>query len=170
MFTCRLRSSSIIAAELQRQGVQKGSHVAICGANSMADSTIYLPEKIRSRAILELIDRERCLIISGARVTETQMKTFRRLMPNNHFLSSYGLSEMAPVSITAYDDSEEKILHAVGKPIENIFPAEIEEAISEQDNIDDKFPLLGSGKIDSVALKRDAVEKIKFRRENLSAD
>lgn len=91
-------------------------------------------------------------------------------MPNNHFLSSYGLSEMAPVSITAYDDSEEKILHAVGKPIENIFPAEIEAAISEQDNIDDKFPLLGSGKIDSVALKRDAVEKIKFRRENLSAD
>lgn len=288
-------------------------------ANAMAGSTIYLPEKIRSNTILELIARERCTIfhsvptmllalihnenfsadkvaalrctiVSGARTTEAHMKNFRRLMPNNHFLSSYGLSEMAPVSITGYDDTDEKILHTVGKPVENIrvkidkpdsngvgeilvqgfnlmtgyyklapdaqaidaegwlhtgdlgsvdadgylrltgrikeliirggeniFPAEVEAAISEHENIADvkvlgvphdffgeevcacvrlksaafdetemraalsaqlakykipahfliydEFPLLGSGKIDSVALKRDAVKKIKARRE-----
>ena len=41
-------------------------------------------------------------------------------MPNNHFMSSYGLSEMSPVSITAYDDSAENILHSVGKPVKNV--------------------------------------------------
>ena len=283
----------------------------------MAGSTIYLTEKIRSKAILELIARERCTIfhsvptmlfalihnenfstdkvaalrctiVSGARATEAQMKTLRRLMPNNHFLSSYGLSEMAPVSITDYDDTDEKILHTVGKPVkniyvkidkpdsngvgeilvqgfnlmtgyyklapdeqaidaegwlhtgdlgtvdangylrltgrikeliirdgENIFPAEVEAAISEHENIVDvkvlgvphdffgeevcaclklksaaldenemrtvlsaqlakykipahflvydEFPLLSSGKIDLIALKKDAVKKIKAR-------
>ncbi len=118
--------------------------------NALAGSTIYLPEKIRSKAILELIARERCTIfhsvptvllalihnenfsadkvaalrctiVSGARATEAQIKTFRRLMPNNHFLSSYGLSEMAPVSIIDYNDSDEKILHTVGKPVKNIY-------------------------------------------------
>jgi len=118
-------------------------------ANALADATIYLPEKIRTDSILDLISREkctafhsvptmllalinnknfnpeklsslRCSIISGARATEAQIKTFRRLMPRNHFLSSYGLSEMAPVSITAYDDSDENILHTVGKVVKNI--------------------------------------------------
>ena len=283
-------------------------------ANALAGSTIYLPEKIRSDLILDLIARERCTIfhsvptmflalisnknfdaekvsslrcsiISGAHTTAAQLENFQRLMPNNHFLSSYGLSEMAPVSITAYDDSRENILHTVGKPVknirikiadpnqngvgeifvqgfnlmtgyyklapaeqaidadgwlhtgdlgaldesgylrltgrikeiivrggENIYPAEVEAAISEDENISDvkvfgvpndfwgevvcacvkiksavfdeknlraslaarlakfkipehflvydKFPLLGSGKIDSVALKKNAVERL----------
>ena len=283
-------------------------------ANALAGSTIYLPEKIRSDLILDLIARERCTIfhsvptmflalianknfsaekvsslrcsiISGAHTTAAQLENFQRLMPNNHFLSSYGLSEMAPVSITAYDDSHENILHTVGKPVknirikiadpnqngvgeifvqgfnlmtgyyklapaeqaidadgwlhtgdlgaldesgylrltgrikeiiirggENIYPAEVEAAISEDENISDvkvfgvpndfwgevvcacvkiksavfdeknlraslaarlakfkipehflvydKFPLLGSGKIDSVALKKNAVERL----------
>ena len=176
---------------------------------------------------------------------------------------------MAPVSIIDYNDSDEKILHTVGKPVknihvkidkpdskyklapdaqaidaqgwlhtgdlgaldddgylrltgrikeliirggENIFPAEVEAAISEQETIADvkvfgvpndfwgevacaclklksaafdeneiraylsahlskykipeyfliydEFPLLGSGKIDSVALKKNAVARI----------
>ena len=62
----------------------------------------------------------RCTIISGARATEAQIKNFQRHMPNNHFMSSYGLSEMAPVSITNYNDSAEKILKTVGKPVKNI--------------------------------------------------
>ena len=33
---------------------------------------------------------------------------------------AYGLSEMAPVSVTLYGDSMEHILHTVGKPVENI--------------------------------------------------
>ena len=38
----------------------------------------------------------------------------------NHFFASYGLSEMAPVSITKYNDGLENILYTVGKPIRNI--------------------------------------------------
>ena len=293
-------------------------------ANAIAGSTIYLPEKIRTDSILNLISRERCTIfhsvptmllalinnknfgaekfsslrcsiISGARATETQIKIFQKLMPNDHFMSSYGLSEPAPVSITAYGDSLENILHTVGKPVknirikidkpdsegigeilvqgfnlmtgyyklrpeeqtidaegwlhtgdlgkldangylhltgrikeiiirggENIYPAEVEEAISEFEIIDDvkvfgvphdffgeevcacvklktgktfdennlraelsariakykiparffvydKFPLLGSGKIDSVSLKTDALKKIKALRDSQKA-
>ena len=118
-------------------------------ANALAGSTIYLPKDIRTNTILELVSRERCTIfhsvptmllalinnknfsadkissirftiISGAAATVAQLEKFRRVMPNNHFLSSYGLSEMAPVSITDYDDSAENILHTVGKPVKNV--------------------------------------------------
>ena len=118
-------------------------------ANALAGSTIYLPEKLRSNSIMELIYREnitvfhsvptmflalinnqnfsmekvsslRCSIISGAHMTAEQIENLQRLMPNNHFMSSYGLSEMAPVSITEYDDSRENILYTVGKPVKNI--------------------------------------------------
>ena len=118
-------------------------------ANALAGSTIYLPENHRSNSILDLIARERCTIfhsvptiflalinnknfstgkvsslrcsiVSGAHMTAAQLENLQRLMPNNHFLSSYGLSEMAPVSITAYDDSRENILNTVGKPVKNI--------------------------------------------------
>ena len=118
-------------------------------ANALAGSTIYLPKDIRTNTILDLISRERCTIfhsvptmllalinnknfstekvssirctiISAAAATVAQFEKFRRVMPNNHFLSSYGLSEMAPVSITDYNDSVENILHTVGKPVKNI--------------------------------------------------
>ena len=118
-------------------------------ANMIAGVTIYMPEKTRTNSILELISRERCTIfhsvptmllalinnktfsadkvsslrcsiISGTRATESQIKILQRHMPNNHFMSSYGLSEMAPVSITVYGDDIQKILHTVGKPVKNI--------------------------------------------------
>ena len=103
-------------------------------ANALTGSVIYLPEKIRSNLIIDLIFRERCTIfhavptmflalinnknfsaekvsslrcsiISGANMTAEQIENLQRLMPNNHFMSSYGLSEMAPVSITKYNDN-----------------------------------------------------------------
>lgn len=118
-------------------------------ANALAGSTLYIPPNIHTATLLELIERERCTIfhavptmllmlinsksfstgklsslrctiISGAAATEAQIKLFRKHMPNNHFLSSYGLSEMAPVSITTYDDTEEHLLYTVGKPVKNI--------------------------------------------------
>ena len=118
-------------------------------ANALAGSVLYIPPNIHAATLLELIDRERCTIfhavptmllmlinnknfsadklsslrctiISGASATAAQIKLFRSKMPNNHFLSSYGLSEMAPVSITTYDDSDEHVLHTVGKPVKNI--------------------------------------------------
>lgn len=118
-------------------------------ANALAGSVMYIPPNIHSATLLELIARERCTIfhavptmllmlinnknfsanklsslrctiISGASATEAQIKLFRKHMPNNHFLSSYGLSEMAPVSITTYEDTDDHILRTVGKPVKNI--------------------------------------------------
>ncbi|MBE5906891.1 MAG: STAS domain-containing protein [Lachnospiraceae bacterium] len=118
-------------------------------ANAMAGSTIYLPKNIRTDTLLELIEKEkctifhsvptmliallnnknfvpekfatlRCTIISGAAATQAQIKMFKEKLPNDHFMASYGLSEMAPVSITVYGDTEEHLLNTVGKPVSNI--------------------------------------------------
>ncbi len=118
-------------------------------ANAMAGSTVILPDDIRTGTLISLIEKEkctvfhsvptmliammnnkdftpeklstlRCTIISGAGATEAQIRMFKEKLPNDHFLASYGLSEMAPVSITKYDDTEEHLLNTVGKPVENI--------------------------------------------------
>ncbi len=112
-------------------------------ANGIAGSTIYIPENTNSQTITELICRHkctifhavptmliamvnngdfdpqkvstlRCTIISGAAATPAQIEMFRKMMPNNHFLSAYGLSEMAPVSTSKYEDTDEHLLETVG--------------------------------------------------------
>lgn len=114
-------------------------------AGACADAAVYIPRDIRTDTILNLIHREkctvfhsvpsmlialinnkgfqpeklaslRCTIISAAAATRAQMERFQTAMPNNHFLSSYGLSEMAPVSITEYEDTDEHVMYTVGKP------------------------------------------------------
>lgn len=118
-------------------------------ANAIAGSTLYFPSNIRTNTILELISKEkctifhsvptmlialinnkdftkdklssvRCTIISGAAATQSQILMFKDNLPNDHFMSSYGLSEMAPVSISTYGDSDEHLLTTVGKPVNNI--------------------------------------------------
>ena len=114
----------------------------------MANSAIYMPKERRTAQILNIIEKEctvfhsvptmliaiinnknfnrekvsslRCTIISGAAISRLQTERFMQNMPANHFLTSYGLSEMAPVSITDYNDNLENILGTVGKPIRNI--------------------------------------------------
>ena len=114
-------------------------------AGGVSDALLYIPKDIRTDTILDLIDREkctvfhsvpsmllalinnkgfrpeklrslRCTIISAAAATRSQMERFQAAMPGNHFLSSYGLSEMAPVSITDYEDTDEHVMYTVGKP------------------------------------------------------
>ena len=118
-------------------------------ANGMANSTIYIPKDIRTDTLLALMAKEkctffhsvptmlialmnnkdfdsdkfsslRCTIISGAAASEAQIKNFKEKLPNDHFMASYGLSEMAPVSITPYGDTDDHVLHTVGKPVEHI--------------------------------------------------
>ncbi len=118
-------------------------------ANAMAGSTVFFPDNIKTDTLISLIEKEkctvfhsvptmliammnnkgfsperlsslRCTIISGAAATEAQIKMFKDNLPNDHFLASYGLSEMAPVSITKYGDTDDHLLHTVGKPVENI--------------------------------------------------
>lgn len=68
----------------------------------------------------ERLSSLRCTILSGAAATKTQLELFREKLPENHFLSSYGLSEMAPVTITDYEDSFFHITDTVGKPMEHV--------------------------------------------------
>lgn len=118
-------------------------------ANAMADSTVYIPRDIRTDTLVELIPKYRitifhsvptmlialmnnksfrpeefsslrCTIISGSPATQSQTEMFKEKLPGNHFLASYGLSEMAPVSITDYEDTDEHVLKTVGKPVKNI--------------------------------------------------
>ena len=118
-------------------------------ANAIADAEMLIPDNIRTDTVIRTVDENQCTImhsvptlllailnnkdfnpgklgslrstiLSGAATTEAQMHMFRELFPNNHFASSYGMSEMAPISITDYDDTPEHICHTVGKPIKNI--------------------------------------------------
>ncbi len=118
-------------------------------ANAIAESAIYIPDDIRTDTLVDFIPKHRltvfhsvptklialvnnktfssdkfsslrCTIISGSAATEAQIRMFRKKLPNDHFISAYGLSEMAPVSTTDYEDTMEHVLHTVGKPIEHI--------------------------------------------------
>ncbi len=118
-------------------------------ANAVADSVIYIPDDIHVSTLIGLIYQQkctvfhsvptmliaimnnkdytpdklsslRCTIISGAAATKAQMEMFQKNLPNDRFRSSYGLSEMAPVTISAYDDDAEKVRTTVGKPVRDI--------------------------------------------------
>ena len=119
--------------------------VANLFSSLIVNSSVYFPENIRTDTILELIAKNQCTIfhsvpamlialmnnknftpdkvaslrrtiISAAAATPAQIQMFQKNMPANHFMSAYGLSEMAPVSLTKSDDTQEHILHTVGLP------------------------------------------------------
>ena len=116
---------------------------------AMTNARLIIPNDIRTDTLIRIMERERCTLLhsvptmiiallnnaafsaeafaslrctylAGASATEAQLKMFREKMPNNHFMIAYGLSEMAPVSVTLYDDTDEHILHTVGKQVKNI--------------------------------------------------
>ena len=118
-------------------------------ANGIADSETVIPENIKTANIIKVINENKCTIfhsvptmllsivnnkdfdkeklsslrstiLSGAPVSETQMLMLSEKFPNNHFSSSYGMSEMAPVSITDYEDTKEHISKTIGKPVKDI--------------------------------------------------
>ena len=118
-------------------------------ANAVSDATMLLPDSIRTGDVIRMISEEKCTvfhsvptmlfaimnnkdfeaeklgslrstILSGAPVSESQMAMLREMFPNNHFAASYGLSEMAPVSITDYDDTPDHITKTIGKPVPGV--------------------------------------------------
>lgn len=177
-------------------------------ANAMAGSVLFIPKDIHITTLLALISSKqctifhsvptmliamlnhrdfdpvkcasiRCTIISGAATTKAQIEMFQQKLPNDHFLSAYGLSEMSPVSTTLYEDTQEHVLHTVGKPARNIsivlkegqtFDEQaMKEALGKKLAhykipsryiVFDSFPTLGSGKIDAGALKKEAVSRL----------
>lgn len=82
--------------------------------------TMFLAILMNKNFNPERLSTLRCTILSGSAATKTQLDLFREKLPKNHFLSSYGLSEMAPVTITDYEDTPEHITGTVGKPMEHI--------------------------------------------------
>ena len=78
---------------------------------SIINNKDFQPEKLSTL---------RSTISGGALISEAQMTALCELLPNNHFTSAYGLSEMAIISICEYDDTKEHIKKTVGKPMKNI--------------------------------------------------
>lgn len=118
-------------------------------ANAVADANMIIPKDIHTDTIIQTVSKNKCTImhsvptlflailnnknfkpedfaslrstiLSGAATAEAHMRMFKELFPNNHFASSYGMSEMAPISITDYEDTIDHICYTVGKPIKNI--------------------------------------------------
>ena len=117
--------------------------------NMIVGSTVVIPQNIRTATVLhtvatekctqlysvptlllaivanksftpEMVSSLRCVLLSGASATEQQIIELQKLFPNAFFATAYGLSEMAPVSLTAYKDTVEHVSKTIGKPTKNI--------------------------------------------------
>ena len=118
-------------------------------SNALKNAPVIIPDNLRTGTILSAIDsfgctlfhsvptmvlalmnnkdfssekvlKLRCTILAGAPVTEAQVMKMNEIFPNTHFVCAYGLSEMAPVSMTKYNDTLEHIAKTVGLPVNNI--------------------------------------------------
>lgn len=117
--------------------------------NAISNATVYIAADTRTETIMKLLSEKectifhavpttlvalmnnelfdsskfsslRCTIIAGAAAKEAQLNMFKANLPNVHFISTYGLSEMAPVTSTLYDDTDDHLVHTVGKPVHHI--------------------------------------------------
>lgn len=116
---------------------------------AISDCMIFFPKDIRTNSILFAIDEYKCTalrsvptmmmaiinnpkfisnmvntvktcVLAGAPATEAQLIQMQNAFPNTKFFNAYGLSEIAPVSITDYDTPIEQLAYTCGKPINNI--------------------------------------------------
>ncbi len=116
---------------------------------AISDCMIFFPKDIRTNTILSAIEKYKCTtlrsvptmmmaiinnpqfdsdkvntvktcVLAGASATETQLIQMQKAFPNTKFFNAYGLSEIAPVSITDYDMSIEQLAYTCGRPINNI--------------------------------------------------
>ena len=141
---------------------------------AMANAILYIPDDNRTDTMIRVMKNEHCTImhsvptlliallnnpnfdsetfsslrltaVGGAAATESQMKMFREKMPNNHFKSGYGLSEMTPVSATDYIDTEEHILYTVGKPSKNVRVMIVDPKTNKECKTGEKGEILAQG-------------------------
>ena len=112
----------------------------------LADATVYLPKTIQSSELIKTIEENKCTVyhavptmmlmlleskefapekvesvrcsmLAGAPTSPAQMEYMQQMMPYNHFMQVYGLSEIAPATITEYGDTQDHLLNTVGKPV-----------------------------------------------------
>ncbi len=78
---------------------------------AIINSSKFTPEKLKSI---------RTTVMAGSATAEAQMLKLMDTLPNNHFVNAYGLSEMAPVSMTEYEDSPDHIIRTAGMPVKGV--------------------------------------------------
>lgn len=112
----------------------------------LADAKVFLPDTVKSDELLRTIEENKCTVyhavptmmlmllgskdftpekvssvrcsmLAGAPTSPAQMEYMQKLMPGNHFMQVYGLSEIAPATITEYGDTQDHLLNTVGKPV-----------------------------------------------------
>ncbi|MCQ2743141.1 MAG: AMP-binding protein [Bacilli bacterium] len=117
--------------------------------NLDVNSSIYIPDNIKTSTLLKAIDEEkctlfhsvptmmlalmnnpdfttekvsslRCSILAGAPATKAQLAQMKEKFPNDTFVVAYGLSEMAPISLTEYENNFDRLSQTVGKPVSYI--------------------------------------------------
>lgn len=62
----------------------------------------------------------RVSVIAGSAIAAVQLLSLKEKIPDVHFISLYGMSEMAPISKTEYDDTLKHICETVGKPVKGV--------------------------------------------------
>ncbi len=117
--------------------------------NVQSGGSIFIPKNIRTQTILEAVEKEECtllhsvptmvlalmnnpafdgtkiaslrtIMLAGAKLTEAQALAMQKSFPNVQFIGAYGLSEMVPVSMTAYGEPFSYLYKTVGKPVEDM--------------------------------------------------
>lgn len=86
-------------------------HAVPTMALAIINNKNFSPERVKTL---------RCTILSGGATTKAQMEKMTSTLSNIHFMSSYGLSEISPVSITDYNDTMKHLTATVGKPLPHI--------------------------------------------------
>lgn len=116
---------------------------------AICDCQMFFPKDIRTNTVLTAIEEHKCTafrsvptmmlaiinnaafdtskvgamktcVLAGAPAPEAQLVRMQNAFPNTKFFNAYGLSEMAPVSITDYDTPIEQLAYTCGKPIDHI--------------------------------------------------
>ncbi len=116
---------------------------------AICDCEIFFPQDIKTKTLLMNIEKYRCTafrsvptmviaivnnadftsekvkslktcVLAGAATTEAQLLRIQEAFPTTKFFNAYGLSEMAPISMTSYDDPIASLATSCGKPIDNI--------------------------------------------------
>lgn len=117
--------------------------------NALCGGSVVIPDEIRTGAILDTIEKERCTLfhsvptmvlavmgskdfspervktlrcinLGGSAVSRAQVLKMRDAFPNVHFLVNYGLSEASLSTITEYGDTVDHICDTVGKPVDDV--------------------------------------------------
>lgn len=117
--------------------------------NLIVDARIVLPPSVKTDVILNVIEQEKCTIfncvptimlamihhpdftpekvqslryskLSGAPITKAQFLEITQKTGHIHLGSSYGMTEIAPITSTLYGDTVEHITETVGRPVEDV--------------------------------------------------